>query len=357
AHLAFGDMGAGISPNPHPVIYPQDEHERLLIERLAKLGVLVERSTELLDFELADRVMARVKRPSGTVDTCRAAYLAGCDGAYSKVRELLKIGFAGGMYEHIFYVADAEATGSLMNGEIHVGLDKSDFLALFPLRDDGRVRLVGTVSDQALTQRKTLTWGDINTLVMAWMPLKVTHVNWFSTYHVHHRVADHFRKGRAFLLGDAAHIHSPVGGQGMNTGIGDAVNLAWKLAWVLHGKADTSLLDTYEPERSAFARRLVETTDQAYTAVTSTRLVARFLRLDVVPALLPLMFAFAPMRRLLYRTVSQTNVNYRGSALSEGRLGPVQAGDRLPWVKISDTDNFAPLTALDWQVHVYGEGT
>jgi hypothetical protein len=101
----------------------------------------------------------------------------------------------------------------------------------------------------------------------------------------------------------------------------------------------------------------VETTDQAFTAVTSTRLVARFLRLDVVPALLPLMFAFAPMRRLLYRTVSQTNVNYRGSALSEGRLGPVQGGDRLPWVKISDADNFAPLTALDWQVHVYGEAT
>src|SRR5262249_4559469 len=279
AHLAFGDMGAGISPNPHPVIYPQDEHERLLIERLAKLGVLVERSTELLDFELADRVMARVKRPSGTVDTCRAAYLAGCDGAYSRVREALNIGFAGGTYEHIFYVADVEATGSLMNGEIHVGLDKSDFLALFPLKDDGRVRLVGTVSDEALTQRKTLTWDDINSLVMGWMPLKVARVNWFSTYHVHHRVADRFRKGRAFLPGDAAHIHSPVGGQGMNTGIGDAVNLAWKLAWNLQGRADESILESYEPERIAFARRLVKTTDQAFTAVTSSGPIARILRL------------------------------------------------------------------------------
>src|SRR5215475_3363793 len=147
AHLAFGDMGAGISPYPYPVIYPQDEHERLLIERLAKLGVLVERSTELLDFELADRAMARIKRPDGTVDTCRAAYLAGCDGAYSRVREALNIGFAGGTYEHIFDVADVEATGSLMNGEIHVGLDKSDFLALFPLKGRGRARLVGTVRD------------------------------------------------------------------------------------------------------------------------------------------------------------------------------------------------------------------
>src|SRR5262249_31017855 len=157
-------------------------------------------------------VVARIKRPDGTVDTCRAAYLAGCDGAHSRVCEALKVGFSGGTYEHIFYVADAETTGSLMNGEIHVGLDRSDFLALFPLRDDGRARLVGTVSEQALTQRNPLTWDDVNTLVMGWMPLKVARVNWFSTYHVHHRVAEQFRKGRAFLLGDAAHIHSPVGG-------------------------------------------------------------------------------------------------------------------------------------------------
>ena len=146
-------MGAGISPYPYPVIFPQDEHERLLIERLSRVGVQVERSTELLHFEMTDRVMARIKRPDGTDERCRAAYIAGCDGAHSRVREHLKIGFPGGTYEHLFYVADVEATGSLMNGELHVGLDKSDFLALFPLKDPGRVRLVGAVSDQALTQR------------------------------------------------------------------------------------------------------------------------------------------------------------------------------------------------------------
>jgi len=357
AHLAFGDMGAGISPYPYPVIFPQDEHERLLLESLAKSGVQVERSTELLDFEMADRVVARIKGPAGTVDTCRAAYVAGCDGAHSRVREALNIGFAGGTYEHIFYVADVEATGSLMNGEIHVGLDRSDFLALFPLKDEGRARLVGTVSDQALIQRQTLTWDDVNTLAMGWMPVKVARVNWFSTYHVHHRVADRFRKGRAFLLGDAAHIHSPVGGQGMNTGIGDAVNLAWKLAWVLQRRADESILESYEPERIGFARRLVKTTDQAFTAVTSSGPIARFVRLDIVPAVLPLLFSFGPMRRLLYRTVSQTDFNYRTSPLSAGQVGSVHGGGRLPWVKLNETDNFAPLTALDWQVHVYGEAT
>ncbi len=357
AHVAFGSMGSGISPYPYPLIFPQDEHERFLIEQLLKVGVKVERSTELLDFEMSDRVMARIKIPDGSVDTCKAAYIAGCDGAHSRVREQVKIGFGGGTYEHIFYVADVKATGSLANDELHVGLDRSDFVALFPLKEEGRVRLVGTVSDQALTQRKTLAWEDVNTQVLQWMPIKIANVNWFSTYHVHHRVADHFRIGRAFLLGDAAHVHSPVGGQGMNTGIGDAINLAWKLAWVLQGRANESILETYEPERIAFARRLVKTTDQGFTAVTSSRSIARFLRLHVVPIVLPWLFSFKPMLRLLYRTVSQTNVNYRGSALSEGQAGSIHAGDRLPWVKLDESDNFAPLTALNWQVHVYGEAT
>ena len=192
------------------------------------------------------------------------------------------------------------------------------------------------------------------------MSIEVERVNWFSTYHVHHRVAAHFRGGRAFLLGDAAHIHSPVGGQGMNTGIGDAVNLAWKLAAVLHGRADLALLDTYEPERIAFAQRLVATTDQGFKIVTSDGPVARFVRVHIVPRLLPALFQSNSFRRFMFRTISQTAVNYRGSSLSEGIAGRVRGGDRLPWIESNGTadrrtDNFIPLTSLDWQVHVYGE--
>jgi hypothetical protein len=191
------------------------------------------------------------------------------------------------------------------------------------------------------------------------MSIDVKRVNWFSTYRVHHRVAEHFHRGRVFLLGDAAHIHSPVGGQGMNTGIGDAVNLAWKLAAVVRGRAAPSLLDSYEPERIAFARRLVATTDRAFTGVTSRGAVARLIRLHIVPLLFPCFFAFKTARRYMFRAVSQTVVNYRGSSLSEGRAGKVYGGDRLPWAKVdlngASTDNFAPLTSLDWQVHVYGD--
>jgi hypothetical protein len=172
---------------------------------------------------------------------------------------------------------------------------------------------------------------------------------------VHHRVANRFRRGRAFLLGDAAHIHSPVGGQGMNTGIGDAVNLSWKLADVLKKRASEKLLDTYEPERIAFAQQLVATTDRGFTLVTRRGLVARIFRTRIVPLVVPALFRLGPVRRLMFRTVSQIQVKYPKSALSVGEAGKVSGGDRLPWVKLdAGSDNFAPLTSLAWQVHVYG---
>ncbi|MBA3671138.1 MAG: FAD-dependent monooxygenase, partial [Gemmatimonadaceae bacterium] len=161
---------------------------------------------------------------------------------------------------------------------------------------------------------------------------------------------------RAFLLGDAAHIHSPVGAQGMNTGIGDASNLAWKLAAVMLGNAPAALLDSYEPERLAFARRLVATTDRAFTVATRTGSLARFTRTRLVPLLAPVLFRLARVRRFVFRTMSQLAVNYRDSALSSGAAGSVRGGDRLPWAgEAGDGDNFTPLSSLAWQVHVYGE--
>jgi 2-polyprenyl-6-methoxyphenol hydroxylase-like FAD-dependent oxidoreductase len=358
AHAVFGELGKGLSPYPFALIFPQDEHEQFLIERLREAGVEVERRTEVLGFEDGTGgVRARLKRPDGSEEICEAAYIAGCDGAHSVVRAGLGIGFPGAVYNHLFYVADVQARGEVVNGELQVGLDTSEFLAVFPLTAEGRVRLVGTVKDDVVGGRDELAWEDVSQSVMAWMKVDVERVNWFSTYRVHHRVADRFRGGRAFLLGDAGHIHSPVGGQGMNTGIGDAVNLAWKLAAVLRGVAPVTLLDSYEPERIAFARRLVATTDRGFTAVTSSGWRARLVRLRIVPLLLPVAVRLRAVRRLMFRTVSQTAVEYRGSPLSEGRVGEVEGGDRLPWVAGMDggQDNFAVLASLDWQVHVYGE--
>lgn len=358
AHATLGDMGAGISRYPYLLIYPQDEHERMLIDRLAEAGVHVERPLELVKLQQDPaRVQATLKRPDGTLETCNAAWLAGCDGAHSTVREQLGIRFPGGTYEHVFYVADVQAAGPTMNGELHVGLDRADFLALFPLKDDGRVRLVGTVRDQPGDPRDGLSWEDVNRRVLGWLKLDVTRVNWFSTYRVHHRVVDHFRRGRAFLAGDAAHVHSPVGGQGMNTGIGDSVDLAWKLADVVQGRASESILESYEPERIAFARRLVATTDQGFTGATASGIVARFVRLRAFPMLLPIALSLESIRRFFYRTISQTAIEYHHSALSQGAAGGVHGGDRLPWIPNArgDADNYEPLASMDWQVHVYGE--
>jgi 2-polyprenyl-6-methoxyphenol hydroxylase-like FAD-dependent oxidoreductase len=360
AHAVFGEMGLGLSPFPYVLIYPQDEHERFLIERLRKLSVEVERQTELMRFEeTADGMIGHLRRADGSEEVCSAAYIAGCDGARSTMREALGIGFPGGTYEHMFYVADVEASGETMNGELHVAMDRTDFLVVFPLKGERRARLIGTIRRELESQAEKLSWEDVSKRVLEWIRIDVKTVHWFSTYRVHHRVADRFRNGRVFLLGDAAHIHSPVGGQGMNTGIGDAVNLAWKLAAVVGGRADAPVLDSYEQERMGFARTLVATTDQAFVGVTSSGAMARLIRLRIVPLVIPLLFAFKAVRRVMFLRVSQTAIDYEGSILSVGWSESVQGGDRLPWVEHANGggDNFVPLASLDWQVHVYGEAS
>ncbi|HTF44840.1 MAG TPA: FAD-dependent oxidoreductase, partial [Terriglobales bacterium] len=132
AHVVFGDMGVGVSPFPYPLIFPQDEHERLLIEQLAEAGVEVERRTELIGFDGGDdRVLAQIRTPGGTLETCTAAYVAGSDGARSTVRETIGIGFPNGTYEHVFYVADVETSGQTLNGELHTTFNQTDFLVIF----------------------------------------------------------------------------------------------------------------------------------------------------------------------------------------------------------------------------------
>src|SRR5262249_59656248 len=139
----------------------------------------------------------------------------------------------GGTYRQVFYVADVEAGGRAVDGELHVDLDEADFLAVFPLANECRARLIGTVRNERADRADALKFEDVSDRAINNLKVQVSKVNWFSTYHVHHRVTSHFRKGRAFLLGDAAHIHSPAGGQGMNTAHVDAINLAWNLAAVL----------------------------------------------------------------------------------------------------------------------------
>jgi 2-polyprenyl-6-methoxyphenol hydroxylase-like FAD-dependent oxidoreductase len=358
ARLGFEHVGSRLTPYPFLHIFPQDQHERLLIERLEMLGIRVERNTELTGFvERNDGVLARLRGSDGTQQDCEAQFLAGCDGARSIVREIIGTGFPGGTYRQLFYVADVLAAGPAVNGELHIDLDEADFLAVFPLAGTGRARLIGTVRDERADRADSLKFEDISSRAIDSLKVSIETVNWFSTYHVHHRVTQHFRKGRAFLVGDAAHIHSPAGGQGMNTGIGDAINLAWKLAEVVAGRADDMLLDSYESERIGFARRLVSTTDRVFSFATADGRIADFMRTRVAPVLFPFAVSFDPVREFMFRTVSQTMINYRDGPLSRGTAGQVRGGDRLPWVTIDGVDNYGSLSNMNWQAHIYGRAT
>ncbi|BBP59827.1 FAD-dependent oxidoreductase [Pseudomonas sp. St316] len=356
ARIPLVDAGGDVSPYPFVLIYPQDRHEQLLVEQLKSLGVEVERQTELLSFEdRGDQVTARLKQADGREETLTAVYLAGCDGARSLVRHQVGSGFEGGTYKQLFYVADVSASGFEPAGEAHIAFDKSEFVLVFFYGEADQYRLIGTVRDERAEHPETLTFEDVGHDAINGLNIRINHVNWFSTYRVHHRVTDQFRWGRAFLLGDAAHVHSPAGGQGMNTGILDAINLAWKLAAVVKGQAPDTLLDSYQAERQAFAQKLVETTDRLFTFATAQGNFADFVRTRIAPLFASVAYKSEQVREYLFRMVSQTSLNYHESPLSAGKAGDVRGGDRLPWVPLLGADNYEPLATIGWQVHVYGE--
>lgn len=341
ARIPLGDMGGNITSYPFVFILGQDDNERIMGEKLHEFGVSVDWNTELVDFtQDADGVTATLKTPEGGSRTVRAAYLAGCDGAHSAVRRLSAIDFPGAPYEHAFFVADVEMTGTMAQEEVNIYFWHSGFHLLFPLRDKGHWRIVGIVPPE-LRGSGTLDFDAILPSLgkQAGGALSIAKCSWFSTYRIHHRAAEKFGDRRAFLLGDAAHIHSPVGGQGMNTGLQDAYNLAWKLALAVTGKADARLLDSYDAERLPVARRLLATTDRAFKLIVSDDWMAGLLRTKVIARIAAFAMSCERIRTLAFRTVSQTGINYRNGplAMTSGDLPSTapQSGDRFPWMQLT----------------------
>jgi 2-polyprenyl-6-methoxyphenol hydroxylase-like FAD-dependent oxidoreductase len=340
ARVPLGEAGANVTPYPYILILGQDDNEKIMGDKLNELGVSVQWETELVGLaQDPDKVRATLKMPDGSSRTITAAWVGGCDGAHSSVRELSGITFPGAPYEHVFYVADTETTGSMVPGELNVYLWRKGFHLLFPMRGQDHWRIVGIVREQ-LRDRRDLDIEDVLPSLRseAGADLSVKTCTWFSTYRIHHRCAARFRDRRCFLLGDAAHIHSPVGAQGMNTGLQDAYNLAWKLAMVVGGRADKSLLDSYEAERLPVAQRLLHTTDRAFRLVVSDNWLAGLWRTQILARLAAFAMSFRRVQALAFRTVSQTGINYRKSPLSEalGGLpdGAPAAGDRFPWLRL-----------------------
>src|SRR6266516_1606744 len=233
-------------------------------------------------------------------------------------RELSGIAFEGAPYEHVFFVADTRVTGPMVPDELNVYLWREGFHLFFPMRGTDHWRLVGILPPH-LRGRDDLTFEEVIPSVrrQAGTELSFEACTWLSTYRIHHRRAARFRHRRCFLLGDAAHIHSPVGAQGMNTGLQDAYNLAWKLALVVSGRAGAALLDSYEDERVPVAKRLLSTTDRAFSLVVADSWLAGLFRTRVVPKIMAFLMGLNWVQRLVFRTISQIGIRYRNSSLSE----------------------------------------
>ncbi|MBX9588952.1 MAG: FAD-dependent monooxygenase [Hyphomonadaceae bacterium] len=367
ARVPLGEAGQLISPYPYILILGQDDNERIMGDRLGELGVSVQWSTELIGLaQQPDQVAATLKFPDGTRRTIAAAWVGGCDGARSAVRELSGITFPGAPYEHVFFVADTQATGSMVPDEVNVYLWREGFHLLFPMRGRDHWRIVGILPED-LRGRADVTLGDVipslRTETGAGLSIKTC--TWFSTYRIHHRVASRFRDRRCFLLGDAAHIHSPVGAQGMNTGLQDAYNLAWKLALVARGRAAAGLLASYEEERVPIARRLLNTTDRAFKLVVSDSWLAGLLRTKVLARIAAFAMSLPRVQAFAFRIVSQTGIRYRDSPLSQS-LAAVpspapRAGDRFPWLRLrfeahgAIEDSFHKLDDMHFNLVVIGQ--
>jgi 2-polyprenyl-6-methoxyphenol hydroxylase-like FAD-dependent oxidoreductase len=340
ARVPLGDIGRDLSPYPFLLILGQDDNERLLAQALQDQGMAIEWNTELVGLtQEADRVITRLKQPDGSIREVTALWVAGCDGARSAVRELNGIPFEGAPYEDVFFVADTEMTGPMVPDELNVYLWRKGFHLFFPMRGTDHWRVVGMVPAD-LRGRDDLTLDEVIPSIRkeAGSGLSFRSCSWFSTYRIHHRRANRFRKRRCFLLGDAAHIHSPVGAQGMNTGLQDAYNLGWKLALVASGAAGAELLDSYEAERIPVAQRLLSTTDRAFSLVVSDTGLAGFFRTRVLAKVLALAMTLERVKKLAFLTISQTGISYPDSPLSETlpglRSSAPRAGDRFPWWRL-----------------------
>jgi 2-polyprenyl-6-methoxyphenol hydroxylase-like FAD-dependent oxidoreductase len=340
ARVALSDAGDKVTPYPFLLVLGQDDNERIMGEHLRELGSSVQWNMELVSLtQRADSVTAVLKLPDGSQRNIVAAWVAGCDGARSAVRESCGIAFAGAPYEHVFFVADTEMTGTMVPDEVNVYLFRDGFHLLFPMRGKDHWRIVG-ILPPVLRDKADLKFDAVIPSLRneAGAGLSIKSCTWFSTYRIHHRSAVRFRDRRCFLLGDAAHIHSPVGAQGMNTGLQDAYNLAWKLALVVQNRAKPALLDSYEQERMPVARALLNGTDRAFRLVVSDSWLAGLLRTKILARISAFAANRKAVQRMAFRTISQTGIRYPQSFLSKSLDGlpttAPQAGDRFPWLRL-----------------------
>ncbi|WP_345802218.1 FAD-dependent monooxygenase [Microbacterium sp. AZCO] len=349
--LSLARMGTGVTPYPGLFILEQSKTERILRDVFLARGGEIRWGCRMRDLRVVDegQLVEVVCDGRAGDETIRARWCIGADGASSGVRNALGLSFEGVTNELSFFVADARDAAGLVPDAINMRIHGDDFILGFPMGAPGHFRILG-VADAP----DALPDADLERLIQRRLEegfgIRYSESTWFSRYRAHHRLATHFRVGPVFLVGDAAHVHSPVGAQGMNTGLQDAHNLAFKLAEVIRGTAGVASLASYEAERRPVAAILVKTTDAAFVRLTSRGRIAGFVRDRVVPVIAPLALPIVPRlvgTERLYGYLSQTRIRYRMPSVSARDKA---VGRRLPWTG----SNYAAVRRTNWQVHSYG---
>jgi 2-polyprenyl-6-methoxyphenol hydroxylase-like FAD-dependent oxidoreductase len=307
----------------------QYETERVLARFLAESKVPIERGVEVVSI---DPTFGEARLSSGEV--LRPRFVVGCDGAHSVVRHAGKFAFEGEPYPQDFVLADVHVR-TPVDG-LNLSFDDRGVFVVLPLKD-GVVRIISTRTNPPDTEADP-TLEEVQAIAneLSAKPFALHDPVWLARFRLHHRQADHYRRGPLLIAGDAAHIHSPAGGQGMNTGIQDAANLAWKLALVVRGDAPPTLLDTYEEERHPVGRDLLRTTDRLFSIQTSQGGWLKALRNFTMKHLAQPMLSSKKRRAFMFRFLAQLRISYAGSSIVLGHLG----GKRAPDAPLLDSTLF-----------------
>lgn len=348
-NIPVKNIGSGLTKFPYLLMVEQSKTEQLLTEFINDKGIRIERRTELVSFsQNKEGVTSRIKKFDGKEETIKTQYLIAADGGQSTIRKQLNIPFIGKAHQKSLFITDCKARTDLPSDEICFSFSDKTISGFFPLCN-GKWRVDGAITRE-LEKRGTLTFEDVEKHFSERLRMntKLYSPEWFSVFHSHQRYAPSFQQNRCFLLGDAAHIHSPVGAQGMNTGLQDAFNLGWKLAYVIRGKAKPKLLDTYTAERLPIAKKIISATDSIFNLVTSDHFFTKTIRINVIPFLLKSLFPLFGNRNLirqyLFKSISEIDIHYRESVLSrqasitKSPFYLPRPGDRLPYILYNDKD-------------------
>lgn len=337
-NLSLKNLGKNSTLFPFVHLFEQSKNERLLLDFLTQKCCPVFWDTTLEDLiQQENQITAHLKNGDKN-SIVTADWLIGADGAHSSVRKILQIDFKGDAYVNKFLLADVEFEQSFQNHQVTLKLGDASFTGLFPMKGN-RFRVIATLPFRFADQHE-VKYEDVEADLAKMLPqklhIKTCHA--FSVYKLHHRMAEKFRDKNSFLIGDAAHIHSPAGGQGMNTGLQDAYNLGWKLAGVINQHYQPKILESYAEERMPVARKLLKTTDRAFNFINSKNPVNRFLKKLILPSFIPFFWKRGNLREFGFETISEIGISYRDSKinLNLSQTKQLKAGDRLPYLKVFD---------------------